>query len=223
MSRVIIDADGDLLLRIPEPPLRPPEAGDGLPDANNGTASSASGETRELLVSSKALTHASPVFKVMFDERFKEGSELAAARASPYKVLVPLYLPEVNADAMELLMKTIHFVVNDHSARPKTSLLEDLADAADQYDCLTALSYWGAIWVRNWNTYFDTHEPYMEDLCRLFVFAYVVDLPREFCDIAWTMLLERTGPFEKSFGQNIIDHPLLPEDITSKTFLKWRC
>jgi hypothetical protein len=92
MTRVVVDPDGDVCLRLPErirhspiPRVRYTLAVNGLSGGNSGGAESttaARDDTVDLIVSSKILATISPVFKTMFYGNFREGIESAAARAS---------------------------------------------------------------------------------------------------------------------------------------------
>ena len=77
IDRGIIDDDGDVLVQT---------------------------SSKELLVSSKILALASPVFKAMFSSKFLEGSTIRSVQ-NPLK----LPLPYDNPDALAVLFHTLHF------------------------------------------------------------------------------------------------------------------
>src|SRR5205085_1685297 len=56
----------------------------------------------------------------------------------------------------------------------------------------------------------------IDNLCRLLIFAYVIDLPHEFLDISWKLFLYHKGPFSGPYTQAVmlVEHPLLRQDIT---------
>jgi hypothetical protein len=177
-------------------------------------------EIRELLVSSKVLSVASPVFRVMLDGRFTEGAEMQKAKKTPGGYLPKVELLNDDAEAMMLLCKVLHFNIADIPTRPKTHDLERLAIVCDAYDCTTVLKYCGALWLRNWIEYYDQESiaRSMDDLCRLFIFAYVADLENEFSEICWRILLDHKGPLlgDNSQAGSLLDHELLEHSAASK-------
>jgi len=80
------------------------------------------------------------------------------------------------------------------------------------------MKYSGGLWLRDWLLVYNGMDPTIDDLCRLLVFAYVVDLPKEFVDIAWKLFLHHKGPFLSPYTQAVIlvDHPLLHKDLARK-------
>ncbi|KAF4973993.1 hypothetical protein FZEAL_9061 [Fusarium zealandicum] len=98
-----------------------------------------------------------------------------------------------------------------------SKLLLDLAGVCDIYQCTRALKYSGGLWVRNWLLHLDSQtEPSVDDICRLFIFFYVLELSFEFTEIAWRLLMHHKGPLkgEQTQAVELIDHPLLDQDIT---------
>jgi hypothetical protein len=115
-----IDPDGDVLLVFTAPgaatpsPAKKRRLSVKSREKNNTPAGGI-----EMLVSSKHLTSASPVFKAMLrNGSFQEGRTLAAAG----KVTIPL--PEDDSTAMKILLDILH-----HRSRqvPKTVTLKELA------------------------------------------------------------------------------------------------
>ncbi|KAH6884886.1 hypothetical protein B0T10DRAFT_517563 [Thelonectria olida] len=175
-------------------------------------------ENGEILVSSKILSTASPVFQAMLDGRFREGVQLSNAKTSPDQEPFRLALPDDDLSAMVLLCKVLHFKVDDIVARPSSSLLLALAGICDKYHCTQTLKYSGALWIRNWLLYLDNlSQAPIEDICCLLIFAYVADLPYEFCEVAWRLLLHHKGPLagEQTQAVQLIDHPLLHQDVSN--------
>jgi hypothetical protein len=232
-SRIVIDPLGDILLQIPSCPAPPTpiplplpaEASDSVEKDDDNSSVSAKSQaadvksTRELLVSSKVLSVASPVFKAMLNGRFLEGIELSKAKTSAEPYLAQLPLPEDDAEAMTLLCKLLHFDIDDIPERPNPQSLENLAFACDKYGCISPLRYSGGTWIRNWLLHYENTEPIIDDVCRLFILAYVADLEFEFLEVAWTLLLYHKGPFQGPHTQAVIfiDHPLLHESVRSKS------
>jgi hypothetical protein len=204
-SRVVIDPDGDILLQLHQE--QPSE------DTPQGETVDKKLEVQELTVSSKVLSLASPVFKVMISGRFKESIELAEKKASSKSYALPL--PENDAEATIILCRILHFSVNDVPKKPTTVCLEKLAFLCDKYQCLGAMKYCGSLWLRDWLLVYDNEDPSIDDLCRLLIFAYVIDLPYEFLGISWKLFLYHTGPFLAPSTQAVIllDHPLLRQDV----------
>ncbi|KAH8686212.1 hypothetical protein BGZ61DRAFT_355339 [Ilyonectria robusta] len=219
-----VDSTGDMVLVVPydletdvsDEPSEPPDAEPFSKTDPNDDPSKP--ETRDILVSSKILSTASPVFQVMLDGRFREGVQLSDAKTSPDKEPFRLSLPDDDFAAMLLLCKVLHFKVSDIAARPNSDLLLALASVCDKYQCTQTLKYCGALWVRNWLLYLDLlSQPPIEDICRLLIFSYVADLPYEFCEVAWRLLLHHKGPLagEQTQAVQLIDHPLLYQDVGS--------
>jgi hypothetical protein len=204
-STVVIDPDGDILLHLLQEQL--------TDDASDGKTVGKKPESRELIVSSKVLSLASPVFKAMLSSRFKEGIELAEEKASskPYT----LNLPDDNAEATTILCRILHFNMNDVPEKPTPVCLEDLAFLCDKYRCINAMKYCGSIWLRDWLVVYDSKDPSIDDLCRLLIFAYVINLPHEFLGVSWKLFLHHKGPFIGPYTQAtiLLDHPLLRQDV----------
>ncbi|KAF2491509.1 hypothetical protein BU16DRAFT_565210 [Lophium mytilinum] len=121
-----------------EPPGKLPET-IALDNDGDVVLSPGDGNTR-LLVSSKVLALASPVFRAMFTGGFAESQNLSSA--SPREVP----LPDDNEDAMTLLCKILHF---DYRA-PETVYLSDLvgfATVCHKYDCAASVKPWALIWL----------------------------------------------------------------------------
>ena len=116
-NREIIDDDGDVLVQT---------------------------NSKELILSSKILALASPVFKAMFSPKFREGS---TARSAQNPLQLPL--PDDNPDALTVLFHTLHF----SSKRTFSSLGADLqlqiAQLADKYQCIASISGESGRWLRS--------------------------------------------------------------------------
>ncbi|TGO72883.1 hypothetical protein BELL_0410g00060 [Botrytis elliptica] len=144
-SIVIIDPDGDLVLLLGPVPLSKSDASTSnpridVPNANilSPKASNNPGETQnectqlsrsEILVSSKHLSFASPVFKAMLTGDFREAVELRE------KGRTEILLPDDDAFAMIMLLKVIHGRLNSVSKDPNLILLTKIAILVDKYQC----------------------------------------------------------------------------------------
>ncbi|KFY21379.1 hypothetical protein V493_07453 [Pseudogymnoascus sp. VKM F-4281 (FW-2241)] len=212
--RVEIDPDGDVLLCLFQT-----QSLEGTTDENTGGKKK---RIRELVVSSKVLSLASPVFKAMFCGNFKESIELAVKKTSLEPTSLEPYgisLPEDDADATTILCRVLHYKIDEIPEKPTTICLEKLAFLSDKYQCVNALMYSGSLWLRNWLRVHETKKMSMDDLCRLLIFAYVIDLPYEFVCISWEIFLAHKGSLLGPSTQVVVllDHPLLHEDIARKT------
>ncbi|KAM5370201.1 hypothetical protein ACJZ2D_008604 [Fusarium nematophilum] len=224
--KIIIDPAGDMVLVVPynQPLSAKAESSDTAEtDASpqkEAEAAAVKAQDRELLISSKILSMASPVFQAMLGGRFREGLALSDAKASPGQDPFRLSLPDDDAEAMELLCKVLHFKVDGIPVRPSSNLLLSLAGICDKYQCIQVLQYCGGLWVRNWMLHFNNCQGSapIDDICRLFIFAYVADLALEFCEVAWRLLLDHKGPLagEQTQATELIDHPLLPQNVGSE-------
>ena len=95
----------------------------------------------KLLVSSKALSLASPVFKKLFGPHFIEGSQISAKKPGSTT------LSEDNAEAMVALCQIIHHQPFKAAYDPPLRFMDTLAIIADKYDCVPALAPWSASWL----------------------------------------------------------------------------
>ncbi|KAM0419074.1 hypothetical protein ACHAPT_012013 [Fusarium lateritium] len=219
LPRNSVDPVGDLVLVSPydpqtdAPSTKASEKEDQSKCAEGEKEATSPLENREILVSSKILSTTSPVFQAMLDGRFLEGVQLSHSKISPNQEPFRLSLPDDDYTAMLLLCKVLHFKFKGIPEQPRTSLLLALAGVCDKYHCTQALKYCGALWLRNWLR--DMVDPSIEDVSRLLIFAYVADLPDEFCDVAWKLVLHHKGPIagDQTQAIQLIDHPLLHQDV----------
>jgi hypothetical protein len=225
LKRSTVDPAGDLVLVSPydpqtdAPSKNASEKEDQPKSEDEEKEMTAQLEDREILVSSKILSNASPVFQAMLDGRFLEGVQLSDSKASPGQEPYRLLLPDDDFTAMLLLCRILHFKFKGIPEQPRSNLLLALAGVCDKYQCIQTLKYCGALWLRNWTSSLpDVEEASIENISRLLIFAYVADLPHEFCEVAWTLVLYHEGPIAGPQTQAIqlIDHPLLPNDVGSK-------
>lgn len=106
-----IDPSGDVLLKIG--PSRQPSV--------------------KLLVNSRVLSFASPVFAAMFGGHFAEGQDLSSAR--PQEVS----LPEDDPVSMEILCNIAHMKISEMPAEMEHTALADFAILCDKYRCIDTI------------------------------------------------------------------------------------
>jgi hypothetical protein len=138
-----------------------------------------------LLISSKILSLASPVFAAMFSLNFKEGSNLSSD--SPSEVL----LPDDDPEAMTVLCNCLHFRSDKIPRNVEFLLLRSLAVLCDKYDCATAISAWCTLWLQRWET--DKCEDGFEGLL---IVIYALDCAEAFTKATKKALLEQVGSFD---------------------------
>jgi BTB/POZ domain len=100
--------------------------------------------SKELLVSSKILSLASPVFKAMFNSRFREGSTARSAQ-NPLK----LPLAEDDLEALAVLFHTLHFSTKWKSRKLGLDLQLEIAQLCDKYHCTTSIDVLSEKWLRS--------------------------------------------------------------------------
>jgi hypothetical protein len=198
-SEIVIDPDGDVCLRLPN---RSDHADDEDSEMDMDATQSSSQEpsTVSLVVSSKALALASPVFKAMFSGQFKEGIDLAQAQAASQRY--QLDLPEDKAEPMEILCNLIHAKMDRIPDSPSPSSLADLAILAEKYQCLLVLKYPGKAWLKPSMTSVPVRiddddtavKSAIQALWLQLLFAYLVDMPLEYKIISAHLVMHSLGP-----------------------------
>jgi hypothetical protein len=153
-----------------------------------------------LLVSSKVLTLASPVFGKMLSSRFKEGLSNHANQ----KTVIPL--PDDNAEAFLVVCNIIHHRNYQVPKKLATDCLENFATICDKYDMLSALAPSSAVLLQ---TSIETSAA--EDFNKLLLAAYLLDVPDAFTRISWEILLIQVGPFIDLPG--VSDHDLVSHNL----------
>lgn len=154
-----------------------------------------------VLVSSKVLALASPVFERMFNSSFKEG---LINHKMPQQRLVPL--PEDDAEAFILLCRVLHHRSHEIPRSLTGNCLEKLAIICDKYNCISPIAFAGEVWLRA-----GIKSATAEDLSKLLFAAYILDLPDMFSRISWEILLIQTGPIIDLPG--VTDHPLIKGNL----------
>lgn len=92
----------------------------------------------QLLVSSKVLTLASPVFAAMLNSKFKAG--LSNDNGGLEKT--PIYLPDEDMDAFTVVCNIIHYRVDEVPEDLPLSCLKNVAIICDKYDMTRSLMGW---------------------------------------------------------------------------------
>ncbi|KAI9818896.1 MAG: hypothetical protein M1827_007717 [Pycnora praestabilis] len=158
-----IDDNGDLILVV------------GNNNCNEGIL--------EIRVSSKVLTLASSVFKVMLGPSFAEGNGLHSGE------LCRLNLPEDNAAAMAVLCQVLHFhrnvPVEIHLKR-----LYGIAVLCDKYNCVSAVSFASTVWISRWME--EAGTPGRDSLLTI---TYLLNKPVEFTKVTKELIMKSTSSF----------------------------
>ena len=124
-ERIILDPDGDAILKVGENPTNQSKDRDEGSDC-----------ALQIRVSTKLLAMSSPVFKVMLDGRFAEG-QLPFSKENPQSIV----LPEDDHDAVLSYCKIVHHA-QDAQFPVSFEALCNLAVLSDKYACNQALSGW---------------------------------------------------------------------------------
>ncbi|CZR52490.1 uncharacterized protein PAC_02367 [Phialocephala subalpina] len=175
MSKIIVDPNHDIVLRL------------------NGY---------DLLVSSKVLSLASPVFEAMFKPHFKEGVEHHLQLGEP--LIIPL--PEDDLEATTLFCQITHHRSRDLPRTPSPLCLENLAIFCNKYICAGPVASYGILWIQR-----HSGSQSIEDFSRLLLLAYILDLPESFAAVSREMLLLKSGLFTSLW---VVDnHPVTHGDL----------
>jgi hypothetical protein len=228
MPKVILDPDGDVCLQLqgykPHQPVVAVMGSSSQPSTDEGQVAS----TLDLIVSSKVLSVASPIFKTMFFGQFKEAGELARSKA--LSQVYSIELPEDHAQATLILCSVIHSNDDHIPNRPNTSLFQELALLADKYQCVHVLKYPAQIWLngdcgglegRNWLNELRRIRPRTLDetkktqLVQCLFFTYTLNLTTEYCSIAAILaLLDDGRMLEDMFSDTHFRHDVVGEFVT---------
>lgn len=158
-----------------------------------------------LLVASKVLSLASPVFEAMFKPHFKEGIQKRVRLKKP--LTIPL--PEDDAEAFLLFCNVIHYRSHQIHEEPSPLCLGNLALICDKYQCASPMVAYGALWLKRY-----LRDVSQDDLCRLLFLAYVLDLPDRFEAISREILFVQEGPFTSL--PVLTNCPFLRHDLLGK-------
>ena len=137
----------------------------------------------ELQVSSKALSLASKVFKVMFHGNFREGSTLAEDKTCR----IPL--PDDDPSILHALTILLHHRPSDIPYKADAGFIQAITVAADKYACTEAISYWAKVKLLDILD-LPSHTP-SEDAIGFFM-AYVFDFHELFRTISKRLILSQS-------------------------------
>lgn len=144
-------------------------------------------DRRRLRVSSIFVKNASPVLKAMLGPKFKEGHQLTQRD----EVEIPL--PDDNAEALEIVLTTIH----GHNDKVPTTLsptsLLRIAITVDKYDCYNPLAFVIRVWHESACS--SVRASNGKGMWALAMAALVLDLQPAFAKITSTLIFAFHGPY----------------------------
>jgi hypothetical protein len=142
------------------------------------------------LVSSNALSLASPVFYSMFRPGIKEG---LAVRGIPGSLDVPVIpFPDDDSDTFLLFCNLAHHKLPALPETLNATLLKDLAVFIVKYACRPAIIDRGWLWITKDEL---SAELSPEDCWNALLFAYAMDLPDRFSYFSGKLLSSRRQSF----------------------------
>lgn len=133
------------------------------------------------------MSYASPVFKAMLSNRFKEGNQLASAST------VEIPLPDDNAEDMQIICNVIHM---RHDTVPH--ILGDiktlaLAELCDKYACATAVRPSIEAWVHRMMRSLPKGSLHDEDRGRYLTIACLLDYQNLLRDVGIDFVMNSTS------------------------------
>lgn len=174
-----------------------------LIDPNGDVVLLFTGDSPRLLVSSKTLSLASPVFAAMFSPRFREGRSLSTANPTVVS------LPDDPPLAMETIARILHFR-HELVSTGEFDDLFDIALVADKYDLANSLGPWRQVWLRHLPK---QHEDFSERrLYREIFIRYVFRDRLGFSELTEEAILRGNGVTEE-------ECEVLPDRITGMLYL----
>lgn len=143
-ERIIFDPEGDLLLRFAQPAhdQSPKRDEVGAASLVSLTLDSSPKKETHMVVSSKHLMLASPVFKAMLGSTFREGQLLK----SEGKLV--LDLEDDDPEAFTILLNAIHGRTREMPEKIDLKMLTQLSILADKYQILDAVRHYVSQWTR---------------------------------------------------------------------------
>lgn len=222
-SIVIIDPDGDLVLLLGPVPLSKSDASTSKSciDVFNPNILSPKPANNpcerqneciqllrsEILVSSKHMSFASPVFKAMLTGDFREAVELRE------KGRTEIPLPDDDADAMIMLVKVIHGRLTSVSKYPDLILLTKIAILVDKYQCHESIEFAVNVWAAN-HRLRPWAQRWYNTACRICV-AWVFRLDDDFREATEDIIRQSDVGLEAILKENGLALQI-PERIISK-------
>jgi len=155
-----------------------------------------------ILVSSKVIALASPVFSAMMSPHFREGQR------STLGTLDPIPLPDDDTEAVTVLCHILHFNYSALPARADLELFKNLALLCDKYDCVTPLRFISEQWLLMWEKTAEKKE--LETL--LFI-SYIFDRAERFSALSTRIIKEFTGDLKQL--ETLLEFDALPEELLS--------
>lgn len=127
-------------------------------------------EESTILVSSRHMALASPVFRSMLDKnKFTEGHTLHAEGN------VQISFPDDDPDAFLVLLHIIHGKTRAVDRTPDLKLLLELAVLVDKYQCLEIVEIFADIWVENLQKVIGLPSDYTEDVIPWIYISWVFE------------------------------------------------
>ncbi|APA12927.1 hypothetical protein SS1G_08403 [Sclerotinia sclerotiorum 1980 UF-70] len=210
---ITVDPDGDLIFLLSPTKLdsskstsRPLPGAGANAAKTNGVSDSTDPETKRslgpeisdkstlvyndrILVSSKHMSLASPVFKAMLEGRFREGIELKTTG----KLAVPL--PDDDPAAMRILINIIHGRMNSVPLKIELELFTQIAILADKYQCKEVVRPFPSLWKNGLTTEWTTSSTSIA--CWLCI-AWHFELDSEFLEATQLIQAEGTCSLEET-------------------------
>lgn len=159
--------------------------------------------TNSILVSSKVLKLASPVFSVMLGPSFREGQRSASG------TLDPIPLPDDDAEAMTVLCHILHFNYSALPDKVNLELFKNLALLCDKYDCVMPLKYVSEQWLLMWEKPAEKN-----DLQTLLFISYIFDRAERFSAISTRIIKEFAGNLKQL--EILREFDTVPDELLSK-------
>ncbi|KAF5872369.1 uncharacterized protein Bfra_005728 [Botrytis fragariae] len=224
-SVVTVDPDGDLVLLLELMPIRESNESSSKPQINvpnanvfSPEAANSPGETQnvctqtfksKVLVSSKHMSFASPVFKAMLTGDFKEAVELRE------KGRIEIPLPDDDASAMITLVNIIHGRFKSVTKNPGLALFTEIAILVDKYQCHEPTELAVKVWIANhrllpWSQSWSWYGT----ACWICV-AWVFGIDDEFKEATEKIIRESGVGLGAILKENDLDFPI-PERVINK-------
>lgn len=172
MSLTIIDKRGDVILIL------------GIEEDD---------ESR-LLVSSRVLSLASPVFEAMFNSGFTESQDLSSE--SPREVP----LPEDDPECTLKFCLIIHLQNSNSETDVDMDFLAKFALFCHKYACASAVQLWWNLWIQHF-----LQSPNKNELEKLLFPTYVLDLAKEFYEVTVSIIRYRKFEYDMEMASNGLD------------------
>lgn len=151
-------------------------------------------ECRRLRVSSLFVKNASLVLKAMLGPNFKEGRQLTQLD----EVEIPL--PDDNAEALEIILTTIHGHNDKVPTTLSPQLLLQIAITVDKYDCHNSLAFVIRVWQES--AYSAIKPSNGKGMWALAMAALVLKLQPTFAKVTSTLTFAFNGPFLDLVGKD---------------------